>query len=386
MASVDRRESSHGTLWRVRWREGKQQRSKHFEDEANARLWAKRLDDLGPALALRLLDEQPDPHAPTVADAVERYIRTRTGITDGTRSDYTDILERCIRGTTLGRTPLTLAGPDEVADWVNGMRHLSGKTVRNRHGLLSAALKVAHRSGAIPVNPAEGMRLPESTVTEMTFLTQAEFAALLPHVAPHFVPFVMFLGGTGVRFGEATALTVGSVSLPDRTARISQAWKHTDGHGHQIGPPKTRRGVRTVVMPTEVADAIRPLVADRSPAEFVFLNRRGAPIRRANFSADIWWPAVHAYAGDVPDADGSWMPGQGKHPRIHDLRHSYASWAIQHGIPLPVLQRQLGHESIETTVRVYGHLVRSDFDALAAVTAGAFGRQALTRDSAAPRA
>jgi hypothetical protein len=79
MASVDRRESSHGTLWRVRWREGKQQRSKHFDDEANARLWAKRLDDLGPALALRLLDEQPDPHAPTVADAVERYIRTRTG-------------------------------------------------------------------------------------------------------------------------------------------------------------------------------------------------------------------------------------------------------------------------------------------------------------------
>lgn len=53
-------------------------------------------------------------------------------------------------------------------------------------------------------------------------------------------------------------------------------------------------------------------------------------------------------------------------PRIHDLRHTFASWAIQAGVPLPVIQRQLGHESIQTTVDTYGHLARSDFDPMIA--------------------
>ena len=55
----------------------------------------------------------------------------------------------------------------------------------------------------------------------------------------------------------------------------------------------------------------------------------------------------------------------GKRPRVHDLRHTYASWAIRSGTPLPVIQRQMGHESIQTTVDTYGHLVRADLHDLA---------------------
>lgn len=65
--------------------------------------------------------------------------------------------------------------------------------------------------------------------------------------------------------------------------------------------------------------------------------------------------------------------GPGKRPRIHDLRHTFASWAIRASVPLPVLQRQLGHESIQTTVDRYGHLAASDFDSLATLTDAALG-------------
>ena len=64
----------------------------------------------------------------------------------------------------------------------------------------------------------------------------------------------------------------------------------------------------------------------------------------------------------------------GKRPRIHDLRHTFASWAIRANVPLPVLQRQLGHESIQTTVDRYGHLAASDFDSLAAGVSADTGR------------
>ncbi len=50
--------------------------------------------------------------------------------------------------------------------------------------------------------------------------------------------------------------------------------------------------------------------------------------------------------------------GLAKRPRPHDLRHSNATWLIHAGVALPVIQRHLGHESIQTTVDRYGHLDR----------------------------
>lgn len=45
-----------------------------------------------------------------------------------------------------------------------------------------------------------------------------------------------------------------------------------------------------------------------------------------------------------------------RRPRIHDLRHTHVSWLIAAGVPLPAIQRRLGHESITTTIDRYGHL------------------------------
>src|SRR6202040_4460447 len=79
-------------------------------------------------------------------------------------------------------------------------------------------------------------------------------------------------------------------------------------------------------------------------------GRRGddGPVRAHNFNPNVWEPA-RARAKDN---------GLTKKPRVHDLRHTNASWLIQAGVPLTVIQRHLGHESIQTTVDRYGHLDR----------------------------
>ncbi|MFD6195709.1 tyrosine-type recombinase/integrase [Mycobacteriaceae bacterium NPDC060252] len=59
---------------------------------------------------------------------------------------------------------------------------------------------------------------------------------------------------------------------------------------------------------------------------------------------------------DSAPVSGTGGCGFDPRPRIHDLRHTCASWLIQAGVPLPVIQQHLGHESIQTTVDVYGHL------------------------------
>ncbi|WP_211264127.1 tyrosine-type recombinase/integrase [Streptosporangium amethystogenes] len=43
--------------------------------------------------------------------------------------------------------------------------------------------------------------------------------------------------------------------------------------------------------------------------------------------------------------------------RTHDLRHTFASTALAEGVPISEVSRWLGHESITTTVDLYGHLV-----------------------------
>ena len=59
-------------------------------------------------------------------------------------------------------------------------------------------------------------------------------------------------------------------------------------------------------------------------------------------------------ADGTPDPDA---PRLTKRPRVHDLRHTHASWMIAAGVDLFVLQRRLGHESITTTTETYAHLL-----------------------------
>ena len=75
--------------------------------------------------------------------------------------------------------------------------------------------------------------------------------------------------------------------------------------------------------------------------------------------------------------NGGWKPARGKaiaagltkSPRVHDLRHTCASWMIVAGVPLPVIQQHLRHESIQTTIGVYGHLARRGAQAAATPSA-----------------
>jgi integrase len=88
------------------------------------------------------------------------------------------------------------------------------------------------------------------------------------------------------------------------------------------------------------------------------VNRAGGPVRNHGFAPRVWRPAVLRAEPKIH-----------KTPRIHDLRHTCASWLIAAGIPLPVIQQQLGHESIQTTVDRYGHLDRRSAQAASDVMA-----------------
>lgn len=336
------------------------------------------LDAVGPAKAIAALQQPTAATARTVAEQIEHHIDHLTGVEAGTISDYRGYLHRDI-APHVGTLPLPLFKRDDVADWVNKMdrdRGLSAKSIRNRHSLISAAMRSAVRDELIVVNPAEGVRMPsrDHEAEEMVTLTLREVWDFTQATKEHWRPMVLFLFGTGVRFGEASALRVKDVNLEAGHARIRQAWKHTDGNGHRLGTTKSKRSTRTIVFGRDVAAAIRPLVEGRAAEDFVFTNTRGGVVRHSNFHEDVWQNALHVFAGDTlvkTPTKGrpklSWLPGPGKRPRPHDARHTYASLQISRGMSMAFLQRQLGHENINTTISTYTHLQTADLAVLSDV-------------------
>ncbi len=244
-----------------------------------------------------------------------------------------------------------------------GDKGLSPKTIANVHGLLSAAMSTAMKLGYRTDNPCVGVELPKSVSTrdEMTVLTRDEFALLLAKIPAFYQPLVLTLVATGLRWGEATALTAGDVDLTARpaTIRVTKAWKRDADRRWYVGPPKTKRARRTVSLPDDLVDVLLPLVAGKAPDALLFTNTVGSQLSSSRFWTTTWTPALDAacdprQADGKPDADA---PRLTKRPRVHDLRHTHASWMIAAGTDLFVLQRRLGHESITTTTETYAHLL-----------------------------
>ena len=359
MASIETRTNSDQSVsHRVRFRHQGKNVPKTFDTRAAAEEFKAAVELLGPDRAIALLDS-PDPVARertrTLGQQVAHHIDHLTGIEEGTRRKYRKIAAARIDAHPIGRTLLTDITRDDVSRWVNAQTG-APKTIRNAHSLLSGALSSAVRDGLMPGNVAKGVRLPkrDADTEEHVYLTHEEFGTLLAMLPEHYRPFTVFLVGTGVRFSEASALRAKDVNLRDSSAYIRQAWKDTSGAGYKLGAPKTTKSRRTIGLPPQIVAMLDRVMAGRKPDEYVFVNRRGNPIRNGVFHESAWQRVMDELEATV-----------GKRPRVHDLRHTYASWAISAGIPLPVIQRQMGHESIQTTVDTYGALVRSDLDALA---------------------
>lgn len=334
--------------WREQGRTGKTE-CVSWDDYADAEHCKQLVEQLGGDKAREIMKIVQAPRqAQTLAQYLTKHIDHLTGVEPGTVARYRAYIRNDLDG--IGDIPLTAVKRDDIARWIAAMQTdgASGKTIANKHGFLAGALNAAVRNGDLKSNPCDGNRLPRWDREEMVFLERAEFTTLLDAVPTYWQPLVEFLVASGCRWSEATALTPAAVDPAAGTVRITKAWK-TGAGGYTLGVPKTKMSVRTINVPARVLDRLD------LTGEWVFTNsgrgRRGddGPVRIHSFNPNVWAPAV----GRARTA------GLRKKPRVHDLRHTCASWLIQAGRPLPAVQQHLGHESITTTVGTYGHLDRS---------------------------
>lgn len=388
MASVTPRALASGEIrWRVQGRHQGKMQQETFLHEKGAREFAAHVDRVGwvAARAVKKARSDNGTAAPTLREYTARYLSPEsgllTGVEKGTREGYAAEAERSWL-QLLGDVPIDLITKPDVGSWLawqekqpvwrdrhkplTEQKHVSSKTIKNYHALLSAVLKSAVDEGFRKDNPAYKMRMTRGVKRENVFLTPTEFSTLLHFIPERYRRMILFLAGTGLRWGEMSALTWGDVNLYGNppTVRVTRAWKKAKG-GPLLSYPKSSKSRRSVsLFPDLVAIMGEPGASD----EWVFAAPQGGHMWHGSFYSRIWRTAV-VKASDAEACRAVGLEPLRREPTVHDLRHTHASWLIAQGIPLPYIQARMGHESVTTTVGVYGHLVADAHDQMASAIA-----------------
>lgn len=288
--------------------------------------------------------------SPSFSQVVEEHLHRLVSVTPYTVATYRGYVRNHCQG--FAGMAVNSISEDDLLDWIRSMQAAgkSVKTIRNVHGLISAVFDTAVRKHYRQDNPCDSELLPRETnhSEATTFLTMPEFRHVLSHVEPEYQPVFTFLVATGLRFGEALALTESACDLesPVPTVRVTKAWKFSGtSHDYYLGEPKTRKAVRSVAIPPSIVELLKAQI-EATSNEFIFAPD-GYDLPGYDRLAQRWRRAVTLARAE----------GLKKSPRLHDLRHTHASLMIAQGMNLYELASRLGHESITTTTSTYAHLV-----------------------------
>jgi integrase len=235
---------------------------------------------------------------------------------------------------------------------------LSPRTVRHIYATLNAALNRAKRQRLIAVNPCELTEAPKVERKEQKFLDLPGSEALLRAFegSPIDAAIVTALG-TGLRRGELLALQWRDVDLDGATLTVNRALEHVDGTT-RFKDPKTKRSRRTISLPAFVVERLRRhrteqkerFMADGRPdlakeTDLLVFDRGGGEPWIPNSFGTVFRHILR----------GAGLP----HVRVHDLRHSFASMALEAGVDLKTVSTALGHTTISTTADLYAHVTSS---------------------------
>lgn len=356
MASIRKRSRKDGSeYFTVGWRDSEgTQCGRSFNIEAEAMLYKRALEVNNNAweIADSVLHAY-EQGARTVDRVIAEHIDLLVKPTSQTIRNYRHMLATHIN-PHLGGVAVSALDIRHMSSWVRSMqeKQLSAKTIRNVHGLISASMETAIRLGYRKDNPCRGVDLPttEQAEDKEQFLTWQEWQIIYKHMHIDYQPLAMFLVMTGARFGEATAVTVADFNWRNvpATVRINKSWKRDGVNAYYVGQPKTASSKRTVAVPPAVVEAVQPLTEGVPGDALLFRTKFGGRIAQKYFW-NAWMAALAGARAEDPHFH--------KTPRIHDLRHTSASWGLQGGLTLYEVARRLGHSSTATTEKVYAHLM-----------------------------
>jgi integrase len=246
---------------------------------------------------------------------------------------------------------------------VRGEGGLAPKTVHNVSLTLHVALESAVKARLIPRNPADDAHKlskddvnPDTVAKADVWWSADDMDAFLQHVAGDelYAMWHVFLW-TGARRGEVAAMRWSDLDLDVGAWNVTRQWrKGRDGRpsfatlkAAEHGKPNRQR--RTVALVPATIEALRRHRAEQAKLMLgegyqdnglVFAQPDGQPLHPDGVT-QRW--------------DRHVLDSGLRRIRLHDARHSHATWCLAQGMPIHQASRRLGHSSVQITVDTYGH-------------------------------
>ncbi|WP_297540862.1 site-specific integrase [Amycolatopsis sp.] len=278
----------------------------------------------------------------TLTEYSERWITERPGLRPRTVELYRWLLRKHV-SPFIGDVELRRLSAAVIRQWRSDRlgAGVSASVLAKAYRLMRGILNTAVDPDAILVrNPCKVPGADKENPEERPLVTVAQVFDLAARMPDRWAAMVLLAAFGSLRFGEVIALRRGDLSADASTVRISRAFVDVPGQGLLIGPPKSRAGVRTVIMPYAVrAELVAHLAefVEKADDALVFTGKKGAALRRPNFAQLSKWTEV------VAD-----MKLKGLH--FHDLRHAGNVWASKAGMSTKDLMSRMGHDDMRAAL------------------------------------
>ena len=227
----------------------------------------------------------------------------------------------------------------------HGNPGLSSTTVRSLHLMLHNAFERAVKERLISRNPTEDCIAPKIQKFEIQILQPEHIKEYLNAAnARGLLPMFYLELVSGLRKGELTALLWSDLDIQNRTISVSKQASWDTEHQLILSRPKTGNSIREVSIPQDAVELLKQEHAKHPDNPWMFPSGR---------TGEMYHPdsVVTLHKRILKDAGL-------EHIRFHDLRHTFATLALQNGVDVKTVSSMLGHYDAGFTLRTYTHVTR----------------------------
>lgn len=288
------------------------------------------------------------------------FLRKQKGSADMTfRSMYEiyieDMRHRCRQSTIDGKKhvfeklilpyfenkPINKITPKYIRAWQNEMiaKDYSNSYLDRMQNMITALFNYAVDYFNLSENPCHKAGRMGKREVVVNFWTNDEFDRILVAMGDDPTAHVSFslLYYSGIRFGKFLALTPKDFDFEKNTLDITKSLQRVKKQD-VVTPPKTPKSIRNIIIPDFVMNEVKEYMSKLYELK----------------DTDRVFPFTKSYINNAM-ARACKKSGV-KKIRIHDIRHSHASYLINLGCAPLLISERLGHEKVQVTLSTYSHL------------------------------
>ena len=333
-----------------------------------------------PCLSLRELEKQVNSDLDrlmnvadgtmTVCELVDRYLKTKTGVRQSTRTGYVTV-QRILAKEPFGQKKIRTVKTSDAKLFLIKLQQEDGKSYSSIHtirGVLRPAFQMAVDDDILVKNPfgfqLAGVVVNDSVTREAISREQMRKFLKFVHDDVCYCKYyevVYILFHTGMRISEFCGLTLKDIDLENRTVNIDHQLQRTCDMRYIIEETKTEAGKRKIPITEDVTQMFQAIIEDREPPKmekvidgytgFLFYDDDGNPL-----VAMHWQHRFNRMVGRYNDIYRVQMPNI----TPHVCRHTYCSNMAKSGMNPKTLQYLMGHSDISVTMNVYTHISFDD--------------------------